>query len=384
MHYGAVFFQGASVFFLARVSQRVWLLVRFILLTSVFLLLTGALPEVNAQTTGVDSTTASPKGLTPGPYIGIAAGISQLNPDTGMDDRLQVTDDSADAFQATLGVDLANWVSMELHAADLGSAGLSDGSAIGYREYGLSALFYAGGARDRYNRHGWTVFGRTGMGYRDISLTNSESASISDKPHWILGAGAEYALRNGLGLRAEGIAYDEDVSQIQIGLVYRTGHAFALFDQSETSASKLQTDDDNDGIVLANDNCPDTPSNVAVDENGCAVFNGVVDGLTFMPGSAKLTSGARVVLDGVAESLIALPDARAQVTAHTDGAGDAGVNMQLSQWRAFEVARYLVDNGVSASRLEARAFGELRPIDVNTTAEGRRNNRRVEITVISE
>jgi outer membrane protein OmpA-like peptidoglycan-associated protein len=200
----------------------------------------------------------------------------------------------------------------------------------------------------------------------------------------LLGAGAEFALRNGLGLRAEAIAFDEDASLVQIGVIYRLGKTIELSRDSGQSSDDPQSDSDEDGVVFADDNCPDTPSNIAVDENGCAVFNGVVDGVEFLPASAKLTPGARTVLDTVADSLIELADARALIAAHTDSAGDAGVNMQLSQWRAFEVARYLVNRGVDAARLEARAFGETRPIDVNSTSQGRRNNRRVEITLIAE
>ena len=354
-----------------------------------------------------ESTSESSGSRERAPYVGLGVGLSNLDPDTSEADDIRVLDDDQTGYQLTLGVDLSDWFSVELHGADLGEAEFSGGGTIRYREYGLSGLAYLGGARSRFNCHGWTVFGRTGIGYLSASAGGDLDFRQDNEVSLILGLGAEFSTLSGFGLRAEGIAFDGDVSYLQLGLIYRLGRAPAWMGGKHDVVSKGQqpdritqeriermsgqnlrtpsvADKDGDGIDEKSDMCPDTPSRISVGDNGCAVFNGVIDGLTFQSGSAVLTPDARVVLDSIAASLRQQPDARARVSAYTDSQGNADNNLQLSKLRAFEVAKYLVLSGVAKARLEARAFGELRPIDTNTTEQGRSNNRRVEIVLIDE
>jgi outer membrane protein OmpA-like peptidoglycan-associated protein len=65
----------------------------------------------------------------------------------------------------------------------------------------------------------------------------------------------------------------------------------------------------------------------------------------------------------------------------TDSQGAATANQELSQRRARAVRDYLVSRGISADRVTSQGFGSNRPIGDNATAEGRANNRRVEIVV---
>ena len=62
----------------------------------------------------------------------------------------------------------------------------------------------------------------------------------------------------------------------------------------------------------------------------------------------------------------------------------ASLNEKLSAKRAAAVKDYLVQNGIDASRLESKGYGESNPIDSNKTRAGRANNRRVEIKVTNE
>jgi len=68
-----------------------------------------------------------------------------------------------------------------------------------------------------------------------------------------------------------------------------------------------------------------------------------------------------------------------EVSGHTDSTGPEAYNQGLSERRAASVKGWLVDNGVPASRLEAKGYGELSPKYDNGTKEGRKLNRRVEI-----
>ena len=62
--------------------------------------------------------------------------------------------------------------------------------------------------------------------------------------------------------------------------------------------------------------------------------------------------------------------------------GSATSNLQLSKRRAISVARFLVDEGISGSRLRPQAYGESKPRISNATKQGRAANRRVEFTVL--
>ncbi len=73
------------------------------------------------------------------------------------------------------------------------------------------------------------------------------------------------------------------------------------------------------------------------------------------------------------------PDRAALVEGHTDHTGDAGYNGMLSEARAEAVRDALIAAGVPAARIDARGFGEARPVASNRTLEGRQLNRRVEI-----
>jgi outer membrane protein OmpA-like peptidoglycan-associated protein len=71
-----------------------------------------------------------------------------------------------------------------------------------------------------------------------------------------------------------------------------------------------------------------------------------------------------------------------QVVGHTDNVGDANYNLNLSRRRAAAVTAVLVSNGVSSGRVATIGKGEDQPIASNLTAQGRAQNRRVEIIII--
>ena len=130
------------------------------------------------------------------------------------------------------------------------------------------------------------------------------------------------------------------------------------------------------------DECPATPAGAAVDERGCALLSGVIEGLNFKSGSDELTVESTAILAEVAATLRRFPSQRFRISAHTDAQGAAGFNLELSRRRARTVALWLVDSGIEAGRFDARAYGETRPIAPNDTPQGRLANRRVELVVI--
>lgn len=102
----------------------------------------------------------------------------------------------------------------------------------------------------------------------------------------------------------------------------------------------------------------------------------------FASGKSELLPGARAKLDQVATALMqGDPKSKIVVEGHTDSRGSAALNQDLSTRRAETVRNYLVSKGVPAERISSEGFGATHPIADNDTAEGRANNRRVEIVV---
>lgn len=103
-------------------------------------------------------------------------------------------------------------------------------------------------------------------------------------------------------------------------------------------------------------------------------------GVNFNTGSADLTEKSKGILDKVAKQLVGYyANINVEVAAHTDGQGNDASNQELSDRRAASVRAYLIQKGVAADRITSKGYGESKPIADNETAEGRAQNRRVEL-----
>jgi len=102
----------------------------------------------------------------------------------------------------------------------------------------------------------------------------------------------------------------------------------------------------------------------------------------FGSGQAALLPGAMMKLNEVADALLkGNAESKIVVEGHTDSQGSASLNQDLSVRRAQSVRDYLVSRGIAADRITAQGLGSTRPVAPNNTAEGRADNRRVEIVV---
>lgn len=101
----------------------------------------------------------------------------------------------------------------------------------------------------------------------------------------------------------------------------------------------------------------------------------------FAIGKYELQPAARERLARISGILLAYPDLRLEVDGFTDTTGSEDFNQKLSEKRAGTVRDYLVDSGVSINNVIAKGMGESNPIADNTTAAGRKLNRRVEMVV---
>lgn len=106
-----------------------------------------------------------------------------------------------------------------------------------------------------------------------------------------------------------------------------------------------------------------------------------LSGVSFDSGGHNLTPDAKKRLDVVAHALKDYPERSITIAGYTDDKGQDAANLALSQKRADSVKAYLESQGVPPPRLVSEGRGESNPTASNDTAEGRANNRRVEITL---
>jgi len=151
-------------------------------------------------------------------------------------------------------------------------------------------------------------------------------------------------------------------------------------------------DTDGDGVLDKDDNCKNEVGPAS--NGGCPepVITEVAEKkmgefaktILFNSSRSSFKSGSADKLDGIVGIMKEFSKATFIIEGHTDSTGSVSLNEKLSAKRAAAVKDYLVQNGIDASRLESKGYGETNPIDSNKTRAGRANNRRVEIKVTNE
>lgn len=120
---------------------------------------------------------------------------------------------------------------------------------------------------------------------------------------------------------------------------------------------------------------------VSVQRKGNNIILNMPGNITFESGSDVLNPSFHKTLGGVIKVLAEYKSTLVTVSGFTDSTGSAGKNQKLSERRAASVASYLAQNGIQKERLAAIGYGESQPIATNKTAEGRAQNRRVELAL---
>lgn len=150
----------------------------------------------------------------------------------------------------------------------------------------------------------------------------------------------------------------------------------------------VNPDRDSDGVINAQDNCPDV--NGPMENHGCPVYKKVIvrpdkleltEQIFFAFDKADIEPQSFPLLDEVVQALKDNRGFRVEIEGHTDSTGSKDHNQTLSEQRAESVLAYLRAHGIKPERLSSKGFGESYPSDTNNTAAGRENNRRVDFAV---
>ena len=148
-------------------------------------------------------------------------------------------------------------------------------------------------------------------------------------------------------------------------------------------------DTDGDGVADKDDKCPKVKGTLA--NKGCPEvttevikkLNDFSKSVLFDSSKATIKPESHDKLEGIVKVMDEYNNANFKLEGHTDSTGNEAKNLQLSKDRAAAVKDYLIAKGISADRLSSEGYGITRPIATNKTAEGRAQNRRVEIILIN-
>jgi OOP family OmpA-OmpF porin len=183
----------------------------------------------------------------------------------------------------------------------------------------------------------------------------------------------------GAKVDARGCEFDEDGD----GVVDRLDECPNTPKGWPVDAKGCPLDTDGDGVADGIDKCPDTPKGDKVDSVGCTIKDEIkLQGVNFATGSAEIVGDSSFVLNYAVDTLKKYPNVVIEVRGHTDSTGSRALNMRLSQKRAESVMAYLQEHGAT-NKMTAKGYGPDHPIADNKTPDGRLENRRVVLRIVS-
>ncbi len=346
-------------------------------------------------------------------FAGVKAGAVSLSPMGGgydFDDDRNLLD-LGKTFSLALGYNFTEYVS-----AELGVAYIHTDADWGPGDYDV--YMYQPRVDLVYNivPDGVIVpYLAAGVGYIlfDEDVDDQSFGELDDSFQANAGLGVKFFVSDNIALRADaryfhGFEDSESEFEMTAGLIWQIGGV----EPAAAPAARPEKDGDGDGVPDSEDECPDTPKGVRVDKKGCWKKSTPYTGMEKSGESGKSLSDSdadpvsisdemiSVVvyfnfddtsikqinynsLEQLADFMTKYPELTAVVEGHTDSIGSTEYNERLSLKRAEAVRDFLVSrHGIDTSRFELKAMGESVPAQSNTTAEGRRLNRRaVTITV---
>ncbi|MGL4829541.1 MAG: OmpA family protein [Vibrio sp.] len=235
-----------------------------------------------------------------------------------------------------------------------------------------SALRY-----DWYLQEDFSLYGRVGMAYWDMDKTQNSSSKLDATGFSPLGEiGVSYKVTPSLNLSA-GYQYIDSIGTSNIG---KYDSHVALVSLTYVFGNKAQPASVETGLVIEDKAVP-SKETVAESLPRTLIFpSQYADGFWGV-NSTQISPDLNKGLSELASVLIRYPQARVHIVGHTDSKGLAKHNQILSEKRAQAVENKLIELGVSPTQIRTKGEGESNPIADNATAEGRAQNRRVEVTI---
>ena len=110
----------------------------------------------------------------------------------------------------------------------------------------------------------------------------------------------------------------------------------------------------------------------------------ILKNIYFELDKSELLPSSYPELDNLANFLARNSKTKLVISGHTDDTGTIEYNQELSEARAKAVSDYLASKGIETTRLIYKGYGNTKPVDDNSTEEGRAKNRRVEIFIFED
>jgi outer membrane protein OmpA-like peptidoglycan-associated protein len=198
------------------------------------------------------------------------------------------------------------------------------------------------------------------------SYMTRDLSYIADRKSKLAGALSVTFAEN---LATEKAKKDYEVTQTEI--VKNTTEQLSIEQQARIDAEKIASD------ALA-----ELAKLEAVKEEARGIVITLSGSVLFASNESTLLPAAQDRLNRVADALLVTKEKQLIIEGFTDSQGSANYNIQLSQRRADTVRSYLISRGYPSALIQTRGIGEERPVADNNSAEGRANNRRVEIIVL--
>lgn len=152
-----------------------------------------------------------------------------------------------------------------------------------------------------------------------------------------------------------------------------------------TEKMVINRDSDVDGVWDRVDQCPGTKRGAKVNTLGCEmkVKRNLSLDVKFELGRANIVRTNTSAIDKLGMALKENKDLKIEIQGHTDPTGKTSFNKMLSQKRSAAVKAYLMKKyNIPSSQLTSRGFGSAAPVATNSTLQGRKTNRRVDIKIV--
>lgn len=228
------------------------------------------------------------------------------------------------------------------------------------------------------------LYGLIGAGYMDFGNNVAKGGYDNGKDYsggfGQYGLGLKYYIADNFATKLEvrdAITFDD----AHHFMFYTLGFGVDFGSRNPAMAPAVENtigDEDGDGVLDNVDKCPGTPAGVVVDENGCEKVIRLNLGVNFAFDSAKIKPEYMNEIKKVSDFLVTRPDYKVILEGHTDSTGSAKYNKKLSEKRAMNVKKALVELGVKSDMITTVGYGEEQPIASNATKAGRAENRRVD------